>query len=144
MNPSPHGALPLDRFALQRDRLAKTFGRRRGLSLSRYAERACAGARRYNGRMDFEWDPEKDTANLAKHGVAFAEAMTIFGDPFEVTIRDPKHSAGEFRFISMGFSSESRTLVVSYTEREGHRTRIISARATTPKERRQYESRNPK
>ena len=91
--------------------------------------------------MDFEWDTEKDAANIAKHGVAFGEAMTVFGDPLEVTIRDPEHSEGEFRFISMGLSMAGRILVVSYTEREGHRTRIISARAATPKERRQYESR---
>jgi hypothetical protein len=91
--------------------------------------------------MEFEWDPEKDAANLAKHGVSFGEAMTVFGDPFEITIRDPKHSEGEFRFVSMGLSTEGRILVVSYTEREGDRTRIISVRTATPKERRQYESR---
>lgn len=94
--------------------------------------------------MEFEWDPEKDAANLAKHGVSFGEAMTVFGDPFEITIRDPEHSVGEFRFVSMGLSTEGRTLVVSYTEREGNRTRIISGRTATPKERRQYESRDPK
>jgi uncharacterized DUF497 family protein len=37
--------------------------------------------------MDFEWDPEKAQANLDKHGVGFAEAITVFGDPLEVTIR---------------------------------------------------------
>lgn len=92
--------------------------------------------------MEFEWDPTKDGDNARKHSVGFQEAMTVFGDPFEVTIRDPGHSEGEFRFISMGLSVEGRILVVSYTEREGHRTRIISARTATPSERRQYESRS--
>jgi uncharacterized protein len=32
--------------------------------------------------MDFEWDPEKAERNLAKHGVSFHEAGTVFGDPF--------------------------------------------------------------
>jgi uncharacterized DUF497 family protein len=41
--------------------------------------------------------------NLAKHGVAFAEAMTVFGDPLELVIVDPDHSKGEFRYLSMGF-----------------------------------------
>ena len=94
--------------------------------------------------MEFEWDPDKDATNFAKHDVDFAEAMTVFGDPLEITIRDPDHSEGEYRFVSMGQSAEGRILVVSYTERDGNRTRIISARVASPKERKQYESANPK
>jgi hypothetical protein len=40
---------------------------------------------------------DKAAANVKKHGVEFAEAMTVFGDPLEVTIPDPDHSEGEFR-----------------------------------------------
>jgi len=40
--------------------------------------------------MEFEWDPEKAKANLKKHGVAFTEAMTIFGDPLELTIPESR------------------------------------------------------
>ena len=29
----------------------------------------------------FEWDPEKDLLNQAKHGVSFAEAQLAFADP---------------------------------------------------------------
>lgn len=89
--------------------------------------------------MDFEWDVDKGAVNLTKHGVSFVKAMTIFGDPLEVMIADPDHSRVEFRFISIGLSAASRLLVVAYTERAG-RTRVISAREATPKERRQYES----
>ena len=89
--------------------------------------------------MDFEWNPEKEKANIAKHGVSFSEAMTVFGDPLELTIADPDHSEAEFRFISIGLSSADQLLVVSYTER-GDRTRIISARPVTARERKQYES----
>lgn len=78
--------------------------------------------------MEFTWDPVKGAENLEKHHVDFAEALTIFGDPLEVTIPDPDHSEGE-----------ARVLVVSYTEREGT-IRIISARVAEPKERRAYES----
>ena len=52
--------------------------------------------------MEFEWDAVKAAANIEKHGVSFAEAMTVFGDPLEVTIPDPDHSLEEFRFVSMG------------------------------------------
>ena len=89
--------------------------------------------------MEFEWDPEKADANLRDHGVAFTEAQTVFGDPLEITIPDPDHSEGEFRFLSLGRSEADRLLIVSYTER-GSRIRIISAREAAPKERRDYES----
>ncbi len=89
--------------------------------------------------MEFEWDPGKASANLDKHGVDFAEASTVFGDPLELTIPDPDHSTGEARFLSLGLSSGGRLLVVAYTEREG-KLRIVHARATEPKERRAYES----
>jgi uncharacterized DUF497 family protein len=89
--------------------------------------------------VEFEWDPEKEQANIQKHGVDFTEAATVFGDPLELTISDPDHSIGEYRFLSMGHSIRHRILVVSYTERED-RIRIISARTASSKERRQYES----
>lgn len=76
---------------------------------------------------------------MSKHGVDFAEAMTVFGDPFEATIPDPIHSGTELRFVSMGLSQAGRLLVVTYTERDGQ-IRIISPREFTPEERRQYES----
>ena len=92
--------------------------------------------------MEFEWDPEKAAANAKKHGVDFAEAMTVFGDPLEVTIADPDHSEDEQRFLSIGSSTAGRLLVVAYTERAG-RTRIISARDASSQERQHYESTNP-
>ena len=89
--------------------------------------------------MRFEWDPDKRQANVRKHGVDFAEAMTVFGDRLEKTIRDPDHSTGEERFVSLGESETGRLLVVSYTERPGDRIRIIGARPATPRERRDHE-----
>ena len=86
----------------------------------------------------FEWDPKKAEANLSKHGVSFAEAVTAFGDPLSMNMPDPDHSDGEQRFIVLGMSDSYRLLVVSYTERPP-RTRIISARLATRNERRQYE-----
>ncbi|MCP4667219.1 MAG: BrnT family toxin [Deltaproteobacteria bacterium] len=89
--------------------------------------------------MEFEWDPDKEQANVSRHGVDFVEAATVFGDPLELTTSDPDHSAGEFRFLSIANSLFNRILVVSYTERKDL-IRIISARIASPKERRQYES----
>ena len=38
-------------------------------------------------RFTFEWDDEKATENLTKHGVSFSEALTVFADPLARTIR---------------------------------------------------------
>ena len=92
--------------------------------------------------MEFEWDPDKRQANVKKHGVDFAEAMTVFGDQLEKTVRDSDHSIGEERFVSIGKSEARRLIVVSYTERSGDRIRIIGARRATPRERREYERRD--
>ena len=88
--------------------------------------------------MDFEWDPGKAIINLAKHVVAFADAATIFGDPLAVTYADPDHSEGEDRFVTFGHSASGPLLIVSHTDRDD-RTRIISARRATQKERKIYE-----
>jgi len=52
--------------------------------------------------LAFEWDANKAKSNLAKHGVSFEEAATVFGDPLSMTIPDPAHSQTEARFIILG------------------------------------------
>ncbi len=47
--------------------------------------------------MEFEWDAKKAATNLAKHGVSFDEAATVFGDLLASTIPDPDHSTSEAR-----------------------------------------------
>ncbi len=86
----------------------------------------------------FEWDPRKARRNLAKHGVTFDEATTVFRDVLSVTIHDPLHSDDEERFVLLGFSCRNRLLVVVHTE-TGGRIRIITARPATAKERRSHE-----
>jgi uncharacterized protein len=87
---------------------------------------------------NFEWHPEKALTNLQKHGVSFEEASTVFGDPLAMNMPDPDHSLQEERFILLGLSHRIRLLVVTYAER-GIKTRLISARQATKRERRQYE-----
>lgn len=86
----------------------------------------------------FEWDEEKAQTNLRKHRVSFDEAITVFSDPFSITIPDPGHSDEEERFVDIGSSEAGSVLVVVYTER-GDSIRIISCRRATPTERRFYE-----
>lgn len=89
--------------------------------------------------VEFEWDRTKAEKNQKKHSVDFTEASTVFSDPLELTISDPDHSADEFRFLSIGRSNIGNLLVVSYTEREENRIRIISARRATKSEKKCYE-----
>ncbi len=89
--------------------------------------------------MRIEWDTEKASANLAKHGVSLDEAGTVFGDPLATTVPDPDHSVGEQRFLTTGLSDRQRVLIVWHTDQDDV-IRIIGARQATPRERRTYES----
>jgi uncharacterized protein len=88
---------------------------------------------------EFEWDEQKAISNLQRHGVAFADAVSVVeGDPLAVTITDD--FPGEDRLVTIGTDPLGRTVVVVYVWR-GSRVRIISARKATPRERRTYEER---
>lgn len=78
---------------------------------------------------------------MQKHGVSFPEAATAFADPVAAIFPDPDHSADEVREILVGYSDRGRLLVVSFTERPPN-LRLISARVSTPGERRNHED-NP-
>ena len=86
----------------------------------------------------FEWDSKKAAINIEKHSVSFAEATTIFGDKFSITIPDLKHSQKEARFVTIGKTISAQVIVVVHTER-GDKIRIISARQASQKERKTYE-----
>lgn len=38
--------------------------------------------------VQFEWDAIKADSNLRKHGVAFEEAITVFGNPLALTYEE--------------------------------------------------------
>lgn len=88
--------------------------------------------------MEFDWDSDKAAENVAKHGVSFEEAASIFSDPLAITFPDPDHSMGEERILTFGMSNQERLLAVISTERNDT-LRIISARTTTRRERGIYE-----
>jgi uncharacterized DUF497 family protein len=92
-------------------------------------------------RIDFDWDPAKAASNVAKHGVVFDAAMTVFRDPLALSIPDPD-SVGEERWITMGETTTGNLLVVVHTwvstAPDSSAVRIISARRPTRNEARQY------
>ena len=88
--------------------------------------------------MEVEWDANKASSNLTKHGVDFADAASVLLDDMAVTIED--HSVDEEnRFVTLGKDALGRLLVVVYTWR-GDSLRLISARPATSRERGRYES----
>jgi hypothetical protein len=63
--------------------------------------------------MNYQWDDHKAKANLKKHKVDFAEAVTVFDDDLAITVEDiiPE----EERFVTIGADALGRILVVVYT-----------------------------
>ena len=60
--------------------------------------------------MRFEWAPGKARRNLAKHGVSFEEAATVFDDAYFFAYKDLKHSDDEDCYVIIGFSERNRLL----------------------------------
>ena len=87
--------------------------------------------------LQFEWDPRKAKVNLAKHGVSFEEAMTVFGD-FARIFDDEEHSEDEKREIIVGHSIQQHLVLLSFTCVEDT-IRLLSARKATRRERKDYE-----
>jgi uncharacterized DUF497 family protein len=83
------------------------------------------------------WDPAKAKANLAEHGVRFAEAATVLEDDRAITREDPD-SVGEQRFVTLGLSGSGNLLVVVYAWRGPATIRLISAWKANARQRKKY------
>jgi len=92
--------------------------------------------------VEFEWDIEKEKTNWIKHKIAFREACYVFTDKCVLTLYDEEHSGDEDRWITIGQSSLSGSvLVVVHTYRinkDKEYVRIISGRRVTKNEEKQY------
>jgi uncharacterized protein len=81
--------------------------------------------------MTFEWDDRKARINLEKHGIDFADAVTVLNDDFAIVIPDDHPS--EERFVALGIDLMGRILAVIFAPR-GQNIRIISATRRESKE----------
>ncbi|MEL6381028.1 MAG: BrnT family toxin [Cyanobacteria bacterium J06626_18] len=86
--------------------------------------------------MVYRWNRDKAATNLRKHGVDFADAVSVFADDLAINIPDKRFD--EERFVTIGLDAFGRVLVVVYTLR-GDEVQVISARKATRQERQQYE-----
>jgi uncharacterized DUF497 family protein len=78
----------------------------------------------------FEWNEEKDKANLEKHGISFAQAKEVFERKY---VSVPSSRNQEDRYIVVGVFEENIFISVICTNR-GKKIRIISARVSKKKE----------
>ncbi|MGB7415189.1 MAG: BrnT family toxin [Thermosynechococcaceae cyanobacterium] len=83
-----------------------------------------------------EWDNNKAASNFKKHGIDFADAVSVFADDLALSVSDERFN--EEWFIIIGIDAFGRLLVVVYTLRDSE-IRLISARRATRLERKQYE-----
>lgn len=77
------------------------------------------------GKVEFEWDFEKDQANIKKHGVSFYGAQSAFLDPNRVIAEDLDHSKTETRYYCFG-KVDGMVMTVRFTYRN-HKIRIFGA-----------------
>ena len=88
--------------------------------------------------MQFEWDERKAAHNLAKHDIAFDQAIAVFNDPHQFTFKDLRAGYEEVRLNPI-----DRALFVCVTH--PHRSefiRLISARPASRRERKLYHAHN--
>ena len=87
--------------------------------------------------MKFEWDEQKNQANIKKHGMNFADAHKVFEYPMLVNL-DDRQDYGEDRWIGVGLM-DMRVVVIVFTELDENTIRVVSFRKATSEERKRYE-----
>ena len=93
--------------------------------------------------VEFQWDPSKDRANRAKHGIDFVTAARVFADPHVALVKDWIDEGGEQRWHALGFAADiGPLLLVVHVHQEADYgkevIRIISARKASKRESRAY------
>lgn len=83
--------------------------------------------------MDIEFDPAKDEANIAKHGVSLARAANLEILAF---IEDDRNEYGETRYRAWGMI-DGKAHCLAFTHRDG-KVRAISLRRAHRKEMDRY------
>jgi uncharacterized protein len=86
--------------------------------------------------MEFEFDPEKSVANLAKHGIDFETAQAIWDDDDSIAIPAKDGEDGEARSVVIGLIGDKLwSAIITW---RGVAVRIISVRRSRDDERDLY------
>ena len=94
-----------------------------------------------NEIIGFDWDEGNLNKNWIKHQVSSAECEEIFFNLPLLVADDRKHSQAEKRYYVLGITNTKRELFIAFTIRE-QKTRVISARDMSTKEREYYAKTN--
>ncbi|MGI4878001.1 MAG: BrnT family toxin [Janthinobacterium lividum] len=86
--------------------------------------------------MEFEFDPAKNAANLAKHGVPLLFGARVFDDPAVAAIDTIRAGDEELRYKAIG-TIDGRLWTAVHVRR-GTVVRLISVRRSNANERRDY------
>lgn len=86
--------------------------------------------------MKFEWDENKNEANIERHGIDFYDAHSIFEHPMLIKA-DTRKDYGEKRLVGLGLLFEVE-IVIIFTKR-GDSIRVISIRRANKNERKIYQ-----
>jgi uncharacterized DUF497 family protein len=87
--------------------------------------------------MQFTFDPRKDAANIAKHGLSLSDAPLVFNAPDKLTIQSNR--AAEVRLMDVDMVEVAGVvLVLVYVLREPKEVRAISLRRASKQERTLY------
>jgi len=92
--------------------------------------------------MQFTFDPDKDAANIVKHGLSLKDAPLVFNAPDKLTLQSPQK--GEARLMDIAMVEVAGVvLVLIYVMREPDEVRAISLRRASKQERKLYAENNP-
>ena len=93
-------------------------------------------------RYEFDWDPNKERANIRKHGLSFRQAASVFRDENQLSKFDESHSEKEDRWITLGIDNTGVLRVIVHTfeqvDENLWRIRVISARKANLDETKKY------
>ena len=90
--------------------------------------------------MQFEYDPEKSAANLAKHGIDFEQAQAIWKDDSSIAIYARDGDDGEARSVVIGMIDDRLwSAIITW---RGVVVRMISVRRSRNDERALYVEKN--
>jgi uncharacterized protein len=92
--------------------------------------------------MQFTFDPQKDAANISKHGLSLTDAPLVFNAPNKLTLASPRGE--EARLIDIALVEVAGVvLVLVYVMRGATEVRAISLRRASKPERNLYAKDNP-
>jgi uncharacterized DUF497 family protein len=89
--------------------------------------------------MIFEWGEAKNSSNLAKHGLDFADSEEVLTSPC-VSFVDRRFDYGEKGYITLGLLA-GRVVIIAHAPRGDATTRIISMRKANRREQKIYQER---